>query len=256
MDEAAYAAEARIEATHWWFVERRRLFAALIRETGIPADAAVVDIGTGTGANLRLLRQMGFANVIGIDPSTDAARWCAEKGLGPVSRGDIRALPLADKSVDLVLATDVVEHVDEDRKALSEIRRVLRPGGVALITVPAFPSLWGLQDERSHHYRRYRMRPFMMLLRDAGLVVERTFHFNYLLFVPIYLARQLIRFLRLQLDSENQVNNAVLNRLLSTIFRLDVKTAPHLRPPFGVSILALTRRPAFAGSPSGEESRA
>lgn len=246
MDEAVYAAEAKIEATHWWFVQRRRLFAGLIRQTGIAPDAVIVDIGTGTGSNLRLLRDMGFRNVAGIDPSPDAARWCAEKGLGAVRQGDIRALPLPDASVDLILVTDVVEHVNEDRHALSEIRRVLRPGGAALITVPAFPSLWGLQDERSHHHRRYRMRPFLALLGESGLVVERKFHFNYLLFIPIYLARQVISLFRLRLDSENDVNNPFLNRMLSAIFRFDVATAPYLRPPFGVSILALSRRPIGA----------
>lgn len=88
MDQAAFAAEARIEATHWWFVERRRLFASLLGKCELPAEAQVVDIGTGTGANLRLLRDLGFKNVTGVDPSADAARWCSEKGLGDVRFGD------------------------------------------------------------------------------------------------------------------------------------------------------------------------
>lgn len=251
MDHSVFLTEAKIEATHWWFVERRRLFASLIRKAAIAPDATVVDIGTGTGANLRLLKQMGFAKVAGIDPSEDAAHWCAEKGLGQVQAGDIRALPLADASVDLLLATDVIEHVDDDKRAVAEIRRVLRPGGTALITVPAFPSLWGLQDIKSHHYRRYRMTPFLQLLERSGLVVESKFHFNYLLFAPIYAARQVIRGLRIELGSENEVNNPLLNRLLGLIFRLDVTTAPFLKPPFGVSILALVHRPAQTSPATG-----
>jgi SAM-dependent methyltransferase len=243
MDRSIFLTEAKVEATHWWFVERRRLFAALIRKAGISLSASVVDVGTGTGANLRLLKQMGFAQVAGIDPSEDAAHWCAEKGLGNVRAGDIRALPLADASVDLLLATDVIEHVAEDEQAVGEIRRVLRPGGSALITVPAFPSLWGLQDIKSHHYRRYRMRPFMRLLQRSGLVVDKSFYFNYLLFAPIYAARQVMKLWSIELDSENEVNNAVLNRLLGLVFWLDVTTAPFLTPPFGVSILALVHRP-------------
>jgi len=243
MDPSAYLAEAKIEATHWWFVERRRLFATLIRKSKIPLDANVVDVGTGTGANLRLLKQMGYERVTGIDPSEDAARWCAEKGLGNVRAGDIRALPLADASVDLLLATDVIEHVAEDEQAVAEICRVLRPGGTALITVPAFSSLWGLQDIKSHHYRRYRMAPFLRLLERSSLVIEKKFYFNYLLFVPIYVARQVISLFGVELDSENEVNNVVLNRLLGLVFRFDVTTAPFLKPPFGVSILALVHRP-------------
>src|SRR5690349_20609868 len=132
MDHAAYAVEAQLEETHWWFVERRRLFASIIEREGVPRNADVVDIGTGTGANLRLLRHLGFANVTGIDPTADAAHWCAQKGLGQVRKDDIRSLPLQDQSVDFVLATDVVEHVGQDDVALSEIYRILRPGGIAL----------------------------------------------------------------------------------------------------------------------------
>jgi SAM-dependent methyltransferase len=243
LDQATFAAEAKIESTHWWFVERRRLFATLIRECKLPADARVLDIGTGTGANLRLLKQAGFANVTGIDPSGEAARWCAEKGLGAVQFGDIRALPIPDQSIDLVIATDVIEHVDDDQRAVSEIYRVLRPGGIALITVPAFPSLWGLQDEVSHHYRRYRMRSFLRILDKAKFQVTNRFYFNYILFLPIFLARWLIRVLKIRLASENEVNGPLLNFLLGMVFRIDVTTAPYFRPPFGVSILALARRP-------------
>lgn len=249
MDQAAFAAEAKIEATHWWFVERRRLFASLLLRCAVPADATVVDIGTGTGANLRLLRQIGFKNVTGIDPSAEAARWCAEKGLGDVKFGDAKGLPLPDQSVDLVIATDVIEHVEDDQLAVNEIYRILRPGGTVLFTVPAFPSLWGLQDEVSHHYRRYRMGPFLKMLDRADFRVTSKFHFNYILFLPIYLARQLIRVFGIQLNSENEVNSPLLNRLLGLLFRFDVTTAPYLKPPFGVSILALAHKPLKPGMP-------
>lgn len=243
MDQAAFAAEAKIEATHWWFVERRRLFASLLGKCALPAEARVVDIGTGTGANLRLLKELGFKNVTGIDPSLDAARWCSEKGLGDVRFGNVKSLGLPSQSVDLVIATDVIEHVDEDQVALAEIYRILRPGGTVLFTVPAFPSLWGLQDIVSHHYRRYRMRPFLKLLNDANFRVVARFHFNYLLFLPIFLARQVVRVFKIRLNSENEVNSPFLNRLLGFVFRFDVATAPYFHPPFGVSILALARRP-------------
>ena len=112
-----------------------------------------------------------------------------------------------------------------------------------MTTVPAFPSLWGLQDVKSHHYRRYRMAPFLRLIEQSGLVIEKKFHFNYLLFAPIYAARQVINLLDIKLGSENEVNSPALNRLLGLVFRLDVRTAPFIKPPFGVSILALVHRP-------------
>ena len=239
MDIAAFAVEAKAEETHWWFVGRRRLFAAELEKAGVKRTDRVLDIGTGTGANLRLLRDLGFTEVTGLDASEEAIGYCASKGLGAVRKGDTCALPFADGSFDLVLATDVIEHVDDDDAAVREVSRVLARGGKALITVPAFQSLWGLQDRKAFHKRRYRMNSLLALLRGARLSPDHCYHFNYLLFLPIYLARRVIDLLRLDLKSEGQVNNRLLNRMLLTVFSLDISTASTIKPPFGVSILVM-----------------
>lgn len=244
MDLLTYAVEAEVEASHWWFVVRRRLLADTIARARVSPTAQVLDIGTSTGTNLRLLKDLGFANRCGLDPSDEAIRWCAEKGLGHVERGDVCHLPFDDGAFQLVLATDIIEHVDDDMRAISEIRRVLAPGGTAIISVPAFQSLWGLQDEVAHHKRRYRKKALLDLIRRGGLVPQESFYFNYLLFLPIWTARQLIDLFHIQLDSENQVNTLLLNRLLTWIFTLDVATARVVQPPFGVSIMAVTTRDA------------
>jgi SAM-dependent methyltransferase len=242
MDLAAFAAEAAIEADHWWFVGRRLLFAELIKGFGLPRNAEILDVGTSTGTNLRLLRDLGFARITGVDQSPDAVRFCAEKGLGAVQLGDIRALQLPDRRFDLVLATDVIEHVDDDRAALLELRRVLRPGGYLLLTVPAFPLLWGLQDEVSHHKRRYRLPRLLAMLHITGLSPRQHFYFNYLLFLPILAARRLMRILKITIASEGEINSGWLNRALIAVFRFDVETAPWLQPPFGVSALVVATR--------------
>jgi SAM-dependent methyltransferase len=242
MDIATFAVEAEVEETHWWFVGRRRLFAAELAKAGVKRTDRVLDIGTGTGANLRLLRDLGFSAVSGVDSSEEAIGYCASKGLGAVRKGSIYALPFADGTFDVVLATDVIEHLECDDAAVREVSRVLASGGKALITVPAFPSLWGLQDRQAFHKRRYRMKPLLALLRSAQLSPDRYYHFNYLLFVPIYLARRLIDFLRVDLKSEGQINSPLLNRVLLAVFSFDIWTAPFIRPPFGVSILALARK--------------
>jgi SAM-dependent methyltransferase len=239
MEISAYAAEAAVEADHWWFVGRRRLFADIVRGLSLSADAPILDVGAGTGANLRLLRDLGFVRAIGIDLSPEAIRFCAEKGLGRVEPGDARALPFADCRFDLVFATDVIEHVEDDVAALREIRRVVKPGGRLLLTVPAFAMLWGLQDEVSRHRRRYRLADLLGRLDAAGLAPLQHFYFNYLLFLPILAARRLIRVLPIRLDSEAEINTRWLNRLLGAVFLCDVKTAPWLRPPVGVSALVV-----------------
>ena len=101
-----------------------------------------------------------------------------------------------------MLATDVIEHVDDDLLALQEVARVLKPQGFALITVPTFPSLWGLQDEVAHHKRRYRKNELLALIEKSGLQPLRNYYFNYLLFVPIWLARQIIKLTGAEFKSE------------------------------------------------------
>jgi len=242
-----FAVEAEIEATHWWFVGRRQLFARELARAGLSPDSRVLDVGTGTGANLRLLRDLRVRHVIGLDGSDAAIQYCRAKGLGDVRQGDICAMPFADGSFDFVLATDVIEHVEADAAALREVARVLKDGGKALLAVPAFPSLWGLQDVVAQHKRRYRLRPLLREMRAAGLEPRRYYHFNYLLFVPIWIARRLIDLFGIERDSEAEFNSPLLNRVLSAVFACDVLTAPFLHAPFGVSILAVGTKPAHAG---------
>jgi len=245
MDIATYAAEAAVESEHWWFVGRRRLFARVISKLGPPRGAEILDVGTSTGTNLRLLRELGFHHVHGIDQSPEAVRFCSEKGLGRVELGDVCALPFADGRFDLVLATDIIEHVDDDLWALRELHRVLKPGSSLLLTVPTFRLLWGLQDEVSHHRRRYRLNDLLPKLRASEFSLREYYYFNYLLFLPILAGRRLVRLLGITLASEAEINTWWLNRILTLVFQLDVATAPWLRPPFGASALVVaTRKPA------------
>jgi hypothetical protein len=118
---------------------------------------------------------------------------------------------------------------------------VLKPQGTAIFTVPAFQLLWGLQDELAHHKRRYVLGDFRKRITQCCMNCDEIFYFNYLLFVPIFLARQLIRVLRIRLDSEGQVNSPLINRVLTGIFAFDVWAARKARVPFGVSICAVVR---------------
>ena len=139
METGTFAVEAQVEETHWWFVGRRRLFAREIGRLGLQPEVAVIDIGTGTGSGLRMLRDIGFRNVRGVDASDEAIRLVAAKGLGPVERGSIYTVPVADASQRLVVATDVIEHVDDDMRALREVARAMGPAGRARPAQAALP---------------------------------------------------------------------------------------------------------------------
>lgn len=243
MDIAAYAIESQVEQTHWWFYGRRKLFARILENQKLPKDVAILDVGTSSGTNLRMLAEQGFTRVEGLDMSPEAVRFCAEKGFGKVNLGSADAMPFADNSFDQIIATDIIEHVDNDPAALREMYRCLKPGARVLITVPAFMSLWGLQDTLAHHKRRYRKPELTAKIEAAGLRVETAYYFNFLLAAPIWLARQILKAIKPDIQSENEINNPVINAVLKAIFLTDVALAPIVRPPFGVSILCVARKP-------------
>lgn len=243
MEISAYESEAEVERSHWWYVGRRALFGRMIADLGISRESRVLDIGSSTGTNLQMLADLGFANVKGLDPNETAKAFCAQKGLTNVVKGDAQDLPFEDNSMDLILATDVMEHVDHDDAAMDEAFRVLRPGGYILLTVPAFPGLWGIQDEISQHKRRYMKKNFRSLVRGSGFEICKDFYFNYLLFVPIFLARKFLIKFRPEIRAEFDINSKLINGILGAIFSLDISTAATVRPPFGVSYLVLARRP-------------
>ena len=158
MQQHTYSIMYEVEGKHWWFAGRRRIIAGFVekvcRDMG-KLRPRILDVGCGTGANLQMLAQFGAAE--GVDVSTEALDFCRARGLAEVKQGAAESLPFADASFDLVTGLDVVEHLDDDIAGLSEMRRVLRPDGRAVLFVPAFMFLWGVQDDISHHRRRYTL---------------------------------------------------------------------------------------------------
>ncbi|MBN1274290.1 MAG: class I SAM-dependent methyltransferase [Candidatus Aminicenantes bacterium] len=242
MEKSAVAVEARVEEFHWWFRGRRKLLSEMIQNLPVSLKSPVLDVGTSTGTNLRLLRGLGFGNFIGTDIHDDALAFCAEKGFGQVKKGDVCRLPFEDKMFKLVLATDILEHVENEALALTEINRVLSPEGYVVLTVPAFRFLWGIQDDVSHHKKRYTKRELISAVEVAGLRCLESFYFNYIFFLPIFFARRTLKVLRIRLKSENQINCPLINSFFTGVFSFDVRTSKRFKPPIGVSILVLAQK--------------
>ncbi|HEV2912842.1 MAG TPA: class I SAM-dependent methyltransferase [Pyrinomonadaceae bacterium] len=244
MQRHTYAIMYEVEGAHWWFAGRRRIIASFVE--GICRDMGrerprILDVGCGTGANLELLARYGEAE--GVDVSTDALSFCRERGLENVRQGAAELLPYEDGSFDLVTALDVVEHLDDDVAGLSEMRRVLRPGGRALLFVPAFMFLWGVQDDVSHHRRRYTLTALRRAVEAAGFEVERATYANISFFGPILLGRLLMRATGVRPASENNINVSALNGLLGRVFGAESTLLRHLNFPFGVSAICVARKP-------------
>jgi SAM-dependent methyltransferase len=244
MNDDTYAVEAAVQKSHWWFVGRRRLLHHLLQDLAPQPSWRVLEVGAGTGANLPVWSESGVRQVVACDLSQRALRHAAGARQAALAQTDARELPFADGAFDVVVAADVLEHLDDDAAALREFARVLRPGGHVIVTVPAFPFLWGPQDVVAQHRRRYLRHDLIGLIGQGGFRVRRSFHFNYLLLLPIWIARRILLATKVQLRSENEINTRWLNALLTRIFAADIATAMYVRPPFGVSLCVVANKSA------------
>src|SRR5262245_16044731 len=236
MMEHTYPILFRVEQSHWWHTGRRKILASFVEDICRQVTdrrPRILDVGCGTGANLLMLSKYGDAE--GVDVSEDALAFCRERGLEKVKLGAGEELPYEDGTFDLVTAFDVVEHMDDDLAGLSEMRRVLRPGGRVLLFVPAFMFLWGLQDDVSHHRRRYRLPELRRVLGQAGFEVERETYANITFFLPILTMRKLMRLTGIKAETENNINVPALNGVLGTILGAESGILKYVNIPFGVS---------------------
>jgi SAM-dependent methyltransferase len=243
MQQHTYSIMYEVEGKHWWFAGRRRIIEGFVEEVCrevVRLPPRILDVGCGTGANLQMLARFGAAE--GVDVSIEALDFCRARGLTDVKQGAAESLPFADASFDLVTGLDVVEHLDDDIAGLKEMRRVLRPEGRAVLFVPAFMFLWGVQDDISNHRRRYTLPKLKQRLREAGLTVERASYANITFFVPILIGRVMMRLTGLRPASENNITIGALNGLLGRILGAESWWLRRMRFPFGVSIVCVAKK--------------
>ena len=191
MEYAEYLVMAEVEGHHWWYGGMRAITASLLnRVYAGRRDLQVLDAGCGSGGNLRFLRRYG--SVIGIDLAAEALALGRASVPGELARASVLALPFTDASFDLVTSFEVLYHraVPDERVALCEARRVLRPGGRLLLRLPAYQFLLRRHDREVHTRRRYTAGHVRALLQSSGFVLERCSYINTVLF-PLALAQQL-----------------------------------------------------------------
>ena len=172
MDPNEYANLARIETEHWFYVGKRDIVRHWIQRTHpLRPEHVLADCGAGTGTFAS--EMASSCRVIALDDHEESLSLARAK-LGPerVKQGACTHLPLADQSVDVLTALDVIEHVEHDRQALDEFSRVVRPGGVVVITVPALMMLWSDWDVALHHFRRYTRRSLLEIIPNGTFELD------------------------------------------------------------------------------------
>ncbi|MBA2450941.1 MAG: methyltransferase domain-containing protein [Chloroflexi bacterium] len=211
----------------------------------------LLEIGCSSGFMLRLLRRrLPDAFVIG----ADYVRGPLEELAGslpdvPLLQFDLTTCPLPDRSVDAVIMLNVLEHIEDDAGALDQVQRVLRPGGLLILEVPAGPNLYDVYDELLLHHRRYAMSGLRRLVQSSGLEIVRATHLGVLLY-PVFAAVKLRnkRFLSRERALqrrvvEQNIRTTGSSALLGAALGLERALGRRLRWPFGIRCILAARKP-------------
>ncbi len=243
-------ATARAEARHFWFRGFRAFVTPLLdRATANRPDLRLLDCGCGTGANLDLLSARGRA--YGFDLTEVGLRIGLENGRSRLARASVTAVPFPTASFDIVTSFDVLYSLeDEDeRAAIAEMYRLLKPGGFAIVNVAAMPMLRGDHSVLSREVRRYSRGDLRARLQRAGFVIERLTYTNATLFVPLALSRLLQRRRGLHSESDASAEAEItvppepMNAIMTGIMQLEALWLRWFDAPFGSSLLCLARKP-------------
>ena len=244
MREEVYDFIAQNEENHWWYESRRVIFISVLKKvlTGFSRDGKIYDIGCCGGGNFAVWSSFSDS-CIGIDMSEKALDSCRKFGYKELiltDAGDLSKIISNDAS--LVTLCDVLEHLEDDKRALEEAYRIVKPGGFIFVTAPAFGFLWGGADRLSLHKRRYSRKRLIQLLRGAHFKPVRSTYFNTFLFLPILAVRLMERFLKLNSSMEYEPLHGVLNGVLKTIFSFERHLIKYINLPFGVSLMAIAKK--------------
>jgi len=246
MHAQIYREMERVENHHWWFVGRRAIVRNTLARTA-PSRGAVglriLDAGCGTGGNLRMLSE--FGQVTGLEYEPIAADLARRRGKWEIVEGALpNDVPFRSERFDLIVMTDVLEHIDDDVGALKSIRALLAPGGRILLTVPAFQFLWSNHDLHHHHKRRYNKASLRSTIANAGLEVVTLSYFNFWLFPLVAAARLLApRSSKAAPESLLRIPPAPVNGALAALFGGERFLLNRTSLPFGVSLIAVLQEP-------------
>jgi SAM-dependent methyltransferase len=236
-----------LEEHHWWFQGRfdlmRRMVLKYCPQVG-NARPRLLDMGCGTGLFAR--EQAASKTTVALDFSWEALRFARSRGVSNLICADSQELPFESNSFDIVTAFDLIEHVQGDRQLVCEAHRVLRPGGIALIAVPAHPFLLGSHDDALHHIRRYTWKNFEGLF-DPAIWKKRRMTWT---FASVYPPALIVRTLRKTLPerqnptADTNLTPAWMNRTLLAWHRLENSWVETRNLPFGLSMLTVREKVA------------
>lgn len=238
MERVIYERMAELDELHWWYRARREVLEALIRRAiSLPGQARILEVGCGTGHNIKMLETFGSVDGVEIDPEVRAV---AEARLGrKIASAPLPELKGIERAAyDFVAALDVVEHVDDDHSAIAALGSCLKSGGSLLVTVPAHQWMWSAHDELNHHKRRYSLQELRRLIEQSPLELKSIGYFNSLLF-PLAVGARLAARVTGGGGGDDKLPPKPVNYLFERCFAAERRLIGTVPLPPGLSLFAI-----------------
>ena len=263
MNKDHYQNMYEFEDLHWWFCGHRNFIKTLLQQYFSPEKAALkdkklldksdsniklpllMDIGCGTGKTMEEFSPL--ARIIGCDLYAEPIRFCKKRGDFLLIQASAESLPVCKNSFDIVFIIGVLYHqgIQNDQKVLKEAFRILKPGGVLIVTEPAFNFLYSQHDKVQHARYRYNKRQIKGKLINAGFNIKRVGYYDFFLF-PIAILVRIVRKIVPSLNnsqSDMRHTPKLLNSILKTILFFEAKRLKTKNFPFGLSVFAVSLKP-------------
>jgi ubiquinone/menaquinone biosynthesis C-methylase UbiE len=242
MRQDLYQELYQVENNHWWHRHKRRLVHQLTNKY-LTKQGKVLDIGAGTGKLLEELKAKGW-QVSGIDGAKEAVEQSKRRGIRINQQELTKRLKFKANSFDLITSLDVLEHVEDDLALLNEMKRVVKPNGIIVVTVPAYQWLFSYWDKMLKHWRRYDKKDLVKLASQAQLKLELMSFYSSFFLLPSILVRGLKSRSKQQSLSDFQttplafISVPILN-ILAVLERLLIR---FIRLPVGMSLVCVFRK--------------
>lgn len=230
---------AKNEKTYWWYVGRNRIIAGQLNQIHNQMHAGqlkILNVGSGTGGTISVLESHG--DVINVDVSNESIRYLRKHGYSAIIF-DGEALPFSDEEFDLVVAFDVLEHIEDHSKALTEWRRVLKKGGTMFLTVPAHPWLWSEFDEENNHYRRYTRKSLIDVFGNNQI---EKISYVFCLTSPLIIGFRIIQKATKSSSSNFVKLPFVINEFLIFLLKIESHILTKVNLPFGTSLMLYSKK--------------
>ncbi|MCX7641850.1 MAG: class I SAM-dependent methyltransferase [Elusimicrobiales bacterium] len=230
-----------INKDNWWYISRNELIYSIIKIYCEIENPKILDVGCGCGVLIEYLKVKGYNNVFGIDAELKFVELAMKKGF------DVKLINIEDGinvgiKYDVIILSDVLEHINNDIEVIKSIFSALSENGLVIIFVPAFMCLWSWHDTVNKHRRRYVLREIENKIKSTGFNVIFSSYWNLTLFIPALIIRNLKRLFKMKTHDFYKIPYFINNLIILFLKLENYLIKNKVKIPFGVSVFCIVKK--------------